>query len=115
MQDVTPKEIAIALTMVDAENYKRLRPPDYIRSLLRHSGPSNVEAAKAINAKVECWVKKTILRAEDLKSRVELLAFFIHIAEVCFPPVLSRRSNSHAKRDFRNPIGYEISSRLWLY
>jgi hypothetical protein len=80
--DTKPEDIAIALTMVEAESYRRLRPADYIHFLLRHPGPNSVEAANATSAKVESWVKRTVLRSEELKSRVEVFKFFIHIAEV---------------------------------
>jgi son of sevenless-like protein len=79
---MSPRHIAIALTKVEADNYERIRPADYISFLRGHPGLNNVEAANVINTKVEFWVKGAILVSKALRRRIEVLEFFIHTAEV---------------------------------
>lgn len=68
--------------MLEGDRYTRILPSDYI-SYLRHPGENNsITIACKTNQLIVNWVKYSILRSDDLKTRKNLLNFFVNTAEV---------------------------------
>jgi hypothetical protein len=68
--------------ILDGEKYGRILPGDYISYLQRLEGINNVQAALEMDNLVKNWVKHSVLCTNDLKTRSEILKFFVHTAKV---------------------------------
>lgn len=79
---ILPRDLAIALTLLEGDKYKAIQPMDYISHLRRHSRPNNVEAAWMVNNKVVTWVKQSVLHYDELEARTEVFKFFVNTAQV---------------------------------
>lgn len=82
--DVTPRDVAECLTLVEGEAYDKILPADYIAQVLALSVANHVEAASATNNKIGYWVKWSILRQDRIESRGEMFKFFVNTAEVYY-------------------------------
>ncbi|KAJ7694111.1 ras guanine nucleotide exchange factor domain-containing protein [Mycena rosella] len=81
--DILPRDLAIALTLLEGRSYLSILAADYIRHL-RKSGPNNVDAARAENNRVILWVKKSVLTPSRVETRAEVLKFFVNTAHECW-------------------------------
>ncbi|KAF8168726.1 kinase-like domain-containing protein [Pholiota molesta] len=81
--EIKPRDLAIALTLLEGDKYKVLVPSDYIAHLRRHPGYNNVQGAYTINNKIVFWVKDSILHYDRVDQRADVLKFFIHTAQEC--------------------------------
>jgi hypothetical protein len=68
--------------MLEGELYKHTLPHDYIVHLHHKSTANNVHAAFTMHHKIDNWVKKSILRPDDVGKRGETLRFFVQTADV---------------------------------
>jgi len=80
--DITPCDLAIALTLLEGDKYKAIVPSDYIAHLRRHSGFNSVEAACSVNNKIVLWVKQSVLHYDKAELRTQVLKFFLNTAQV---------------------------------
>lgn len=81
--DILPRDLAIALALLEGDRYKAILPADYIAHLRRDPWPNNIDAASITNNKIVLWVKKSILHYDRIESRAQVLKFFINTAQVC--------------------------------
>ncbi|KAJ6547312.1 ras guanine nucleotide exchange factor domain-containing protein [Mycena capillaripes] len=81
--DILPRDLAIALTMLEGDNYWSILPDDYLSHLRKMEGPNNVDAASNENNKVVLWVKKSVLTPSRVETRAEVLKFFVNTAHEC--------------------------------
>jgi len=77
-----PQDLAIALVVLEGDNYTRILPRDYISFLQHPEANNNIEIARNTNRQIVNWVKYSILRYDDLTMRRDTLQFFVHAAQV---------------------------------
>lgn len=78
---MTPRDLAIGLTLMEGDLYNAILPTDYLVHLRRRPA-TNVDTASAMNNKIILWVKKSILHYDKLENRADVLRFFINTAQV---------------------------------
>lgn len=81
--DITPRDLAIALTLLEGDKYKAIVPCDYIAHLRRHAGFNSVEVACSVNNKIVLWVKQSVLHYDTAELRTQVLKFFLNTAHEC--------------------------------
>ncbi|KAJ7135013.1 ras guanine nucleotide exchange factor domain-containing protein [Mycena crocata] len=83
--DILPRDLAIALTLLEGDRYGSIRPADYLSHLRKidMEGPNNVDAASTENNKIILWVKKSVLTPSRVETRAEVLKFFVNTAHEC--------------------------------
>ncbi|KAJ7285592.1 ras guanine nucleotide exchange factor domain-containing protein [Mycena rebaudengoi] len=81
--DILPRDLAIALTLLEGDKYQSISPADYISHLKRLEGGNNVDAAGTENNKIVLWVKKSILSPSQVETRTEVYKFFVNTAHEC--------------------------------
>ena len=94
--DITPRQLAMALTVLEVEQYLSLFPADYIRHLLHSPSPGNIATAADINSRICRWVKMSVLMPEQYPVRAEVLKFFINTALVSFLGPWCRSPTPHS-------------------
>lgn len=87
--NIVPKDLAIALLMLQSDKYTRILPSDYISHLQRPEVNNNIQDAYRTNGQIINWVADSILRCDDLEDRKNLLKFFVLTAQV-IPTCLCR-------------------------
>jgi son of sevenless len=80
---MTPRDLAVALTVLEGERYNCLLSADYIDHLLRPSTSEHIIAACTTNNKIIFWVKRSMLLPEKFEHRAEVFKFFLNTAVVC--------------------------------
>ena len=80
--DITPRQLAMALTVLEVERYQSLFPADYIRHLLQWTYPDNIATAADNQSRISLWVKMSVLMPDQYPHRAEVLKFFINTALV---------------------------------
>jgi hypothetical protein len=94
-------ELAVALTIVEGERFASVLPGQIVAYLVRQPAPaadndrSALDDALETYALVTRWVKRSVLRCDDLKSRVVRIEFMIAAAQVSV--FLSLTSGDHAQ------------------
>ena len=79
--DITPRGLALALGLLEGDNYKALQPFDYLQHLSK--GPSDrVRKYITTNEKISLWVIKSILYYDTVSSQSEVFKFFTKTAFV---------------------------------
>ncbi|KAF8892698.1 ras guanine nucleotide exchange factor domain-containing protein [Infundibulicybe gibba] len=81
--DILPRDLAIALALLEGDKYRAILPTDYIAHLKRYPGINGVEVACQTNNKIILWVKQSVLHYDEIDSRVQVLKFFINAALEC--------------------------------
>lgn len=89
--DVTPNDLAIGLTILEADKLKQISASDYLLYLGGHPEPNAVETANRVNDKIVRWAQKFMLYHDNVLQRVEVMTFFLFTAAVC-PPCSTRSS-----------------------
>lgn len=79
--NVTPKDLAFALAIMEGDNFRHILPSDYV-SHLRRQEPNNVRSACKTNDQIRIWVIYSILRYDRLEERTDVLKFFVETANV---------------------------------
>lgn len=79
---IKPYDLAIALTLMEGDKYRVLRPPDYLAFLRKHPGQNPIEDVCNTHNKIILWVKCSILHYEKIEKRSDVLRFFINAALV---------------------------------
>ncbi|KAJ7809203.1 ras guanine nucleotide exchange factor domain-containing protein [Mycena olivaceomarginata] len=75
-----PYQIAVALTLMEAELRQTVRWIDYC---LHDRGlPSHIDDLVSANIKMTCWLKSSILYCKEIKGRAKAIKQFVKIAEV---------------------------------
>lgn len=77
-----PRDLAIALLILEGDKYARILPADYISYFQQQPGENTVRDVLETKCKIICWVQQAILRCDELGERSELLKFFVSTAEV---------------------------------
>ncbi|KAG6833188.1 hypothetical protein H0H87_010250 [Tephrocybe sp. NHM501043] len=80
---ITPNDLAIALSLLEGDKYKAILPTDYFAHLSRQPRPNNVEAAYLTNNKIVLWVKQSVLHYNTIEERARVLKFFVNTAVAC--------------------------------
>ncbi|KAI5124038.1 hypothetical protein M0805_003867 [Coniferiporia weirii] len=87
--DISPLDLAVALSELEGEKYKAITATDCISYLLHKDGPSNVAEAnlvaeaRATNNKIVSWVKKSVIKSDRMENRGDTLRFFVNTAAEC--------------------------------
>ncbi|KAJ6623384.1 ras guanine nucleotide exchange factor domain-containing protein [Mycena sp. CBHHK59/15] len=81
--DILPRDLAIALTLLEDDRYSSILPADYICHLRKLEGTNNVDLAGVENNKIVLWVKKSILTPARVEGRAAVLKFFVNTAQEC--------------------------------
>jgi hypothetical protein len=79
-----PRDLAIALMILEGDNYSCIRPSDYVSHLQRPEENNNILAARMMNHHVINWAKHSILCMDDVIGREGVLKWFVNMAEVIF-------------------------------
>jgi len=80
--DITPHQLAIALTLLEGDKYKAIVPSDYIAHFGKHPGSNGVKVACSVNNKIVLWVKQSVLQYDTAQSRAQRIGFFLNTAQV---------------------------------
>ncbi|KAI0050015.1 ras GEF, partial [Auriscalpium vulgare] len=75
-------DLATALTVVEGDCYAKITYLDVVLHLL-HSNNKHIEAASVMNNRIVNWVKKRVLKSNDVSRRAEVFKFFVNAAEEC--------------------------------
>ncbi|KAL0947206.1 hypothetical protein HGRIS_013323 [Hohenbuehelia grisea] len=81
--DLVPRDVAIAMTLLEGDKFVQILPAGYIGYLRKSTDAYCVDTALAINAQITYWVKRSILRCDAIKDRCEALKFFVNTADEC--------------------------------
>ncbi|KAF7359517.1 Serine/threonine-protein kinase STY17 [Mycena sanguinolenta] len=81
--DILPRDLAIALTLLEGDNYWSILPCDYFNHIRKAEGSNRVEVASSSNNKLILWVKKSILSPSQVETRAEVFKFFLNAAHEC--------------------------------
>lgn len=107
--ELLPRDLAIALTLLEGDKYKCILPTDYIAHLRRQRRSNHVEAAYLTNNKIVLWVKQSVLHYDAIESRVQVLKFFINTAQVYYNfPLLPCSRNLIDHPIYRSVGSFEI-------
>lgn len=82
----TPKDLAVALTILEGEKYKAIMPCDYLAYLRPeqiHGYHNPVEIARVVNNHIIQWVKQSILHYDEVLPRADVIKFYVHTAQEC--------------------------------
>ncbi|RXW17474.1 hypothetical protein EST38_g8391 [Candolleomyces aberdarensis] len=80
--EITPRCLAIALTLLEGDRYRQITPCDFLVKFDR-LGYNNVDAACSANKKIILWIKRSLLHYDSRQSRAAALTFFIQTANEC--------------------------------
>ena len=83
--DLVPTDLAIAFTLIEGDLYSRITQTDCVVHLQQISGTRHIDAARKANNRIVNWVKKSVLRSDEVQSRSEVFKFFVNTAEVRAP------------------------------
>ncbi|KII88779.1 hypothetical protein PLICRDRAFT_42015 [Plicaturopsis crispa FD-325 SS-3] len=78
-----PIDLAQALSITEGDLYSRIIQDDYLAYFKNIGGQTPIDAALVKNRTIMNWIKKSILRSEDVEVRASTLKFFINAAEEC--------------------------------
>ncbi|TFK26396.1 ras GEF [Coprinopsis marcescibilis] len=81
-----PRDLAIGLTLLEGDKYRKIMPCDYLAYQLRQpiSGYQNhIDIACTVNNKLIHWIKHSVLVSDDVKFRMGVIKFYIHTALEC--------------------------------
>jgi hypothetical protein len=79
-QPPKPRDLAIALLILEGDKYTRILLADYISCF--QQGENNVRDALETNHTITCWVQQAVLRCDEVEARSRLVEFFVYTAEV---------------------------------
>lgn len=74
--DVTPSALADALSLLEGGIYSKITPADCVAHLLQLPSTENISAATVANNRIVNWVKKSVLRSNDVDARCSVYKFF---------------------------------------
>ena len=78
---VEPHSLAIALSLLEGENYRPLRHLDYVLHLTKNWS-EKINKFYEMNNKIKLWVIESILQYDDVHKRVAVMKYFIKTAHV---------------------------------
>lgn len=81
-RNVTPSGLAIALTLLEGDKYKAIKPCDYLANQCGRPGFDSVAEAASTNARIIQWTKQSLLHYDGFQQRAAVLKFFISTAQV---------------------------------
>ncbi|KIJ38918.1 hypothetical protein M422DRAFT_231000 [Sphaerobolus stellatus SS14] len=82
----SPKTIAQALAYIQSDLFYDILPPDFVQwsnNFLSRSGRNGVAIFMTRSNQIGHWVLRSVLEANDLRRRAEIVEFFIHTAKEC--------------------------------
>ena len=82
--EVTPKGLALALTLLEGDKYKAILPCDYLANQCGRPGFNRVDDAASTNNQIIQWIKQSLLHWDALQQRAGVLKFYISTAQVNF-------------------------------
>ncbi|KAF9496004.1 hypothetical protein BDN71DRAFT_1446698 [Pleurotus eryngii] len=80
--EMTPQDLAIALCLLQGDLFTKITPSQCI-ALLRKQPLNSVETPQNTARKIAFWVKKSILRSDEISHRGLALKFFVNVAQAC--------------------------------
>ena len=111
-----PRDLAIALLILEGDNYARILQADYISYFQLKPGENHVRDALETNYTITCWVKQAVLGCDELNARSVLLKFFVSTAEVTRhgDPVHVTVANHNVHRNLVNCLILHPCQQFWL-
>jgi hypothetical protein len=76
---IKPYDLAVALSLLEGDQYKALQPADYLLYLSKGQS-DGVKKYHSTNEKIRLWVISSILRSDTVLQRSEVMKFFIYTA-----------------------------------
>ncbi|KAF4576870.1 hypothetical protein EYR36_000532 [Pleurotus pulmonarius] len=80
--EMTPQDLAIALCLLQGDLFNKITPSQCIAHL-RKQPLNSVEFLQNTAHKIAFWVKKSILRSDEISHRGLALKFFVNVALAC--------------------------------
>ena len=80
--EIEPEDLAVALTFREAEKFRDILPGDYLLHAIQPESESKVDNAQALNARIQLWVKMSLLHSDLVDARLLTLKFVILAAKV---------------------------------
>ncbi|KAF8921531.1 kinase-like domain-containing protein [Mucidula mucida] len=80
---IMPENLAVALTLLEVDRFKAILPTDYLQHTIVSTSAGKVNTALATSARIQLWIKKSILHSDEQDGRVEVLKFFVLAAQEC--------------------------------
>ena len=80
--EVTPRGLALALTILEGDKYKAILPYDYLANQCHRPGFNRVDDAAFTNNQIIEWVKRSLLHWEALQQRADMVKFYLSTAQV---------------------------------
>ncbi|TFK55297.1 hypothetical protein OE88DRAFT_1030281 [Heliocybe sulcata] len=82
-EHVTHRKLAAALTVLEGCNYSNITHTDWILHFRTPSVRSCIDVALETGIQLQNWVKRSILRLDDVEKRAKRYKFFFDTAEAC--------------------------------
>jgi hypothetical protein len=83
LEPFSPRKLAIALTILEGEKYRRIRAAECVAYFCEpHSVSNTLTEALNLNENITNWVKWYILRHDHHKKRASVKRLFVDIAQV---------------------------------
>ncbi|KAJ3548437.1 hypothetical protein NMY22_g1270 [Coprinellus aureogranulatus] len=79
--EVTPKGLAIAMTILEGDKYKAILPCDYLADQCGRRGFDRVGDAASTNNRIIQWTKQSLLHWDAFQQRAAVLKFYITTAQ----------------------------------
>ncbi|KAF8589932.1 kinase-like protein [Ramaria rubella] len=80
--NLAPRGVAVALTMLESERYRRIIPSDCV-DWLKYKSPNALSSFLKEHDKISSWINKSVLRPDRLSDRTERMKYFLCVAEEC--------------------------------
>jgi son of sevenless-like protein len=78
---ISPRDLAIALSLLEGDHYKALQPSDYLQRLSKGQS-DRVKIYGDTNEQIKLWIIKSILYYDTVSNRSQLVKFYIKTALV---------------------------------
>ena len=79
--NLDPRDLAVALSLLEGEIYQTLRPLDYVLHLTKNRS-ENIKKFYEMNDKIRLWIIDTTLQYDEVRRRADVMTYFIKTALV---------------------------------
>jgi son of sevenless-like protein len=78
---ITPHDLAVALCLLEGDNYKALQTSDYLQHLSKGRS-DKIKLYNETTEKIKLWVTRSILHHDTVSNRSQAATFYINTAFV---------------------------------